>query len=177
MIFAKEQQYFVMVDEFVAKKGIASALQWNIHSWNEFEINGKNRMFWIRRRDSVLRGHFMHHKNGFFTLTEGWDPPPMEGKDNAQWRQQYHLRFTPSGIDTPRRNLGVVLCFEHAHLQLPVVETLLDGKTEVARVGEDVILVNQSNGIDYQDHQSDALMRLVIGDQPYEVDDDGIVSI
>ena len=176
VIFVKEQQYFVMVDEFVAKRGVASSLQWNIHSWDEFETNDK-RMFWSRRGDSVLRGHFMYHKTSFFSLSEGWDPPPMEGKDNAQWRQQYHLRFTPTSIEVPRRNLGVVLCVEHEHLQLPVVATWLEGDTEVAKVGEDLILVNQGKGIEYQDLKSEALVMLSVGGKMYEVGDEGILCV
>ncbi|MFT5368735.1 MAG: hypothetical protein ACI8V2_003702, partial [Candidatus Latescibacterota bacterium] len=47
VIFVKEQQYFVMVDEFVAKPGIASGLQWNLHSWNEYEVNEERRLFQV----------------------------------------------------------------------------------------------------------------------------------
>ena len=174
VIFVKRQQYFVMVDEFVAKKNIASSLQWNLHSWNEYEINEERRLFQIRRGDSVLRGHFMHHKNSFFSLTEGWDPPPMKGKDHAQWHQQYHLRFTPSGIEIPARNLGVILSMGHEHLNVPVVETELVGDTEVAHVGKDLVLVNQGKNIEYDSYKSDALISLSIQGNRYEVRDQGI---
>ena len=174
VVFVKEQQYFVMVDEFVAKENIASSLQWNLHSWNEYEVNEERRLFQIRRGDSVLRGHFMHHKNCFFSLTEGWDPPPMKGKDHAQWHQQYHLRFTPSGIETPVRNLGVILSMGHEHLDVPVVETERVDETEVAHVGDDLILINQGRRIEYENHKSDALACLVINGQTYAVRDGGI---
>lgn len=174
VIFVKGQQYFVMVDEFVAKAGVASALQWNLHSWNEYEVNEERRIFQIRRGDSILRGHFMHHKNGFFALTEGWDPPPMKGKDDSQWHQQYHLRFTPSGIETPVRNLGVILSLGHEHLDVPNVSTELVGQTEVAHVGDDLVLVNQGEGIDYEGQVSDALISLTIEGHPYVVRDQGI---
>lgn len=176
VLFVKEQQYFVMVDEFKAKPGVASSLQWNLHSWNEYEVNEERRLFQIRRGDSVLRGHFMHHKNGFFSLTEGWDPPPMKGKDNAQWHQQYHLRFTPSGIETPARNLGVILSMGHEHLDAPVVETELVEDTEVGHVGGDLVLVNQGNDINYKTYKSDALILLSTGGRRYEVRDDGVVA-
>jgi hypothetical protein len=175
VVFVKAQQYFVMVDEFVARPNIASSLQWNIHSWDEFEVNEQKRMFWIRRGESSLRAHFMHHKNGFFSLSEGWDPPPMKGKDGAQWLQQYHLRFTPSGIEIPKRNLGVVLCVEHEYLRLPIVETELSGDVEVAHVGDDLVMVNQGDQMVYEAYESNALMLLVVGEKTYEVGDDGIV--
>jgi hypothetical protein len=174
VIFVKEQQYFVMVDEFVAKPGIASGLQWNLHSWNEYEVNEERRLFQVRRGDSVLRGHFMHHKNGFFSLSEGWDPPPMKGKDHAQWHQQYHLRFTPSGIEIPARNLGVILSMSHEHLDAPIVETELVGETEVAHIGNDLVMVNQGAKMAYENYQSDALILLSIGGQRYGVRDSGI---
>ncbi|MGA1197526.1 MAG: heparinase II/III domain-containing protein, partial [Candidatus Latescibacterota bacterium] len=174
VIFVKEQQYFVMVDEFVAKENVASSLQWNLHSWNEYEVNEERRLFQISLGDSVLRGHFMHHKNSFFSLTEGWDPPPMKGKDHAQWHQQYHLRFTPSGIETPVRNLGVILSMGHEHLDVPVVDTERVGETEVGHVGDDLILVNQGNGIAYETYQNDALACLVLNGKTYAVHDGGI---
>jgi hypothetical protein len=174
VIFVKEQQYFVMVDEFVAKPGIASGLQWNLHSWNEYEVNEERRLFQVRRGDSVLLGHFMHHKNGFFSLSEGWDPPPMKGKDHAQWHQQYHLRFTPSGIEIPARNLGVILSMSHEHLDAPIVETELVGETEVAHIGNDLVMVNQGAKMAYENYQSDALILLSIGGQRYGVRDSGI---
>ena len=177
VIFVKEQQYFVMVDEFVAKDGVASSLQWNMHSWEEYDVNEERRLFQVRRGHSILRGHFMHHKNGFFSLSEGWDPPPMKGKDDAQWHQQYHLRFTPSGIETPRRNLGVILSMAHGHLEMPTVETELVGETEVAHVGDDVVLVNQGDGIVFGKYQSDALISLSISGQRYEVRDNGIGKV
>lgn len=175
VVFAKQLQYFVIVDEFVAKPDIASALQWNIHSWAKFETD-EQRMFWARRGTSLLRGHVMCHKTGFFSLSKGWDPPPMRGKDSAQWRQQYHLRFTPTGIEVAQRNLGVVLCLEHEYLQAPVVDARLAGETEVAAVGDDLVLVNQGKGIDYREHASAALIRLSINGVIYEVDDDGIAE-
>ena len=174
VLFVKEQQYFIMVDEFAAKAGIASSLQWNLHSWNDYDVNEERRQFQTRRGDSVLRGFFMHHKNGFFTLTEGWDPPPMKGKDDSHWHPQYHLRFTPSGIESPRRNLGVVLTMTHEHLEAPKVETSRVGDTEVAVVGEDLVLVNQGAGILYESYQSDALILVSSGNQCYEVTDSGL---
>lgn len=176
VVFAKAQQYFVLVDEFVAKVGIASALQWNIHAWAPFETD-QRRTFWTQRGDSVLYGHIMHGKTGFFSLSEGWDPPPMEGKDRSQWKPQYHLRFTPNGIEVPKRNLAVVLCPQYAGHSMPAVETRLQGETEVAQVGNDRILVNAGGGIATDECASASLLWMSIGGCAYEVDDGGIRSV
>lgn len=174
VLFAKEQRYLVLVDELVAKRGMASALQWNIHSWGAFETDGE-RAFWTERGNSTLYGHMMHNRAGFFSLTEGWDPPPMRGKDSAQWLQQYHLRFTPNGIEVPKRNLGVVLCWDHAGWSKPAVETHLHGDTEVAQVGDDLVLVNGGTGISYREHVSDAVVWMSIGGRKYAVRDEGLI--
>ncbi len=176
VVFAKAQQYFVLVDEFVAKAGVASALQWNIHAWAPFETD-QRRTFWTQRGDSVLCGHFMYSRNGFFSLSEGWDPPPMGGKDSSQWKPQYHLRFTPTGIEAPKRNLAVVLCLEYAGHPRPAVETSLQGETEEAQVGDDRILVHTGSGVDTAECTSASLMWMSVGGYAYEVDDDGIRSV
>jgi len=117
----------------------------------------------------------MHNRAGFFSLTEGWDPPPMRGKDSAQWLQQYHLRFTPNGIEVPKRNLGVVLCWDHAGWSKPAVETHLHGDTEVAQVGDDLVLVNGGTGISYREHVSDAVVWMSISGRKYAVRDEGLI--
>ena len=90
MLFVKPHQCFLMVDEFEAVPGIVSALQWNLHSWNEFDVDEQERRFTLEREGSALVGHIMCHFNAFFSRTEGWDPPPSTAKDSAQWYQQYH---------------------------------------------------------------------------------------
>jgi hypothetical protein len=174
VFFVKGQQYFIIVDEFIPKPGVASALQWNIHSWQEFDVDDKQRTFRLKRSDSFLHGHVMHHQNGFFSLSEGWDPPPMAGKDNSQWHQQYHLRFTPSGLEMPKRNLGVVLCPAHDHLIAPPVETSLHDHAEIAHVGDDLVMVNQGKRMTYKTYQTDALVLLVIEGKHYEVGEGGV---
>ena len=176
VFFLKPQSCFVMIDEFVAVPGIDSALQWNIHSWNRFSVNEEKRSFLLDREGSSLEGHFMYHNNGFFSLSEGWDPPPMRtGKDQSQWHQQYHLRFTPSGL-VSRRNLGVVLCPGHASLDRAEVQTGRSGDTEVARIGDDLVLVGGRDGVAYGSHRSDGLALLVVQGLTYVLRDVGVVS-
>ena len=174
VFFLKTQNCFVMIDEFVAAPGIDSALQWNIHSWNRFSVDEEARTFLLEREGSSLEGHFMYHNNAFFSLSEGWDPPPMRtGKDESQWGQQYHLRFTPSGL-VNRRNMGVVLCPGHASLDRAEVRTERSGETEAARIGDDLVLVGGRDGVAYGEHRSAGLALLVVQGHPYELGDGGV---
>jgi hypothetical protein len=174
VVFLKEMQCFFMVDEFVARAGVFSALQWNIHSWNEFAVDEVEKRFLVERGAASLEGHFMWAGNGFFSVSEGWDPPPMVKKDSDQWPMQYNLRFTPTGlvelpvhgwVPHPRRNLGVVLCLGHEFLERPKVETARDGEVEVARVGDAELRVFQ---------EGDVLAQVQVGGARYEVGDAGI---
>ena len=176
VLFLKARSCFVMIDEFVAVPGLDSALQWNIHSWNRFAVDEEARTFLLERDGSSLEGHFMYHNNAFFSLGEGWDPPPMRtGKDDSQWHQQYHLRFTPSGL-VSRRNLGVVLCPGHELLHRAEVQTERSGETEVARIGDDLVLVGGRDGVVYGNHRSDGVALLVVNGWRYELGDAGLVS-
>ena len=176
VFFLKAPGCFVMVDEFVAAHGIDSALQWNIHSWNRFSVDEKARTFLLERDGSSLEGHFMYHNNAFFSLSEGWDPPPMRtGKNESQWHQQYHLRFTPSGL-VGRRNLGVVLCPGHGSRDRAEVRTERSGKTEAARIGDDLVLVGGPDGVSYGEHRSAGLALLVVQGHTYELGDSGVVA-
>jgi hypothetical protein len=127
VIYAKAVGSFLLVDEFAGKPGVLSSLQWNLHSWEPFEVADRERTFKWRRGESAVTGVVMCHPEGFFSLSEGWDPPPMKAKWNDEWRNQYHLRFTPTLLQNqaqnaesrakhpsgftplPGRNLGVVL--------------------------------------------------------------------
>jgi len=173
VLYFKEHTCILLVDEFVAQPGIVSALQWNIHSWDQFAVDEEQRSFLLEREGSSLEAHFLYHHNSFFSLGEGWDPPPMKGKENSQWHQQYHLRFTPSGL-IERRNLGVILCPGHAHLQRAQAQTERIGPAEVARIGDDLILVNQGGAMECEDLQGDDLILLRVGGRRYAVGDDGL---
>ena len=97
------------------------------------------------------------------------------GKDDSQWHQQYHLRFTPSGL-VNRRNLGVVLCPGHGSLDRAEVRTERAGETEVARIGEDLVLVGGRGGVAYGNHRSDGLALLIVQGRGYELGEAGVVS-
>ena len=174
LLFLKQRSCFVMVDEFLARPDVVSAVQWNIHSWNRFAVSEKRRSFRLKRGDSALSGHFMYWRNAFFTLTEGWQPPPFRTKPDSQWLPQHHLRFTTSDLSATR-NLGVVLCPGHAGLAPPAVATERVGETEVAHIEDDLVLVNQGAGVEYAGVGSDALAVVLIGRRRYEIRDEGIV--
>ncbi|MCG8351708.1 MAG: DUF4962 domain-containing protein [Chloroflexales bacterium] len=171
--FLKAHQCFVLIDEFAALPGVKSALQWNIHSWAQFEVDNDHRSFRLERNGSTLTGHFMYHNNAFFSCSEGWDPPPAGIKPRDQWHQQYHLRFTASGLDATR-NLGVVLCPVHADLTPPEVSTMRVKDIEMARIGEDLALVRQTDLLTYDDLHSSALALLIVQGERYEIGEQGI---
>ncbi len=173
VMFVKPHNCFFMVDEFVAAPGVASALQWNIHSWNQFVVDEQRRSFLLERQGSALEGHFLFHNNAFFSLSEGWDPPPAALKSAEQWHQQYHLRFTPLGMPE-QRNLGVVLCPGHATLEPAEVVSERAGGAEVARIEDDVLLVNDGDTMEYAGLSSAAIAAAVIGGVAYQFGDDGL---
>ena len=164
--YLKAAGCFLMIDEFVARKGVESALQWNIHSWNRFEVDEAARTFTLKRDHANLTGAFMCHSNSFISLTEGWDPPPMARKGNGEeFQQQYHLRFTPVGL-IPARNLGVVLAPSHRHLAQANVVTEVDGEVETAKIGDDTVRIFPAG--------EKQLAELVVEGVPYVIDDSGI---
>ena len=173
LLFLKEHSCFVLIDEFRANPAICSALQWNIHSWSPFQVDEEGRSFLLERDGSSLQGHFLYHANSFFSLSEGFDPPPFRTKPSADWLQQYHLRFTTSGLDT-RRSLGVVLSLGHASLRRAEVVAERAGAAEVAHIGGDLVMVNQAELMEYGDLRSDALALFVVKGRQYELRDEGI---
>ena len=164
VIYLKKPQCFAMVDEFVARENIVSSLQWNIHSWNPFTVDEDRRAFSLEREDSSLTGHFLWGGNGFFSLSEGWDPPPMTDKGGGQCAMQYPLRYTPSGL-TERRNLGVILCPGHKDLEKAAVQTRREGTTEVAQIGSTELKVFGGGGADIVAELLIEKTRFAIGDQ------------
>lgn len=173
VIYLKDQACYMMIDEFVAAPGIVSALEWNAHSWNEFEVDEEARSFRLQRDGSKVQGRFLYHHNSFFSLSEGFDPPPSAAKASDQWRHQYHLRFTPSGL-VEQANLGVVLACGHEGLDLAHVETERVGGAEIARIGHELIAVNMGGNIDVDDLVSDSLAVLRVGGVIYEIGENGI---
>ena len=86
---------------------------------------------------------------------------------------QYHLRFTPSGVVT-RQILGVVMCPGHASLRRAEVDTERSKDAEVARIGHDLVMVNQGDVMAYEDVPTDALALFVLQCRRYELQDEGI---
>jgi len=173
VLFIKPHACFFLVDEFIATPGVYSALQWNIHSWNQFQHDVDARTFTVNRGASSLSGFMMHHQNGVFSLTDGWDPPPADTKPSDQWFMQYHLRYMPVGL-VDRRTLGVVLCPGHGALRPPSVETERCDGTEVAHVGEDLLLTSDTGAIAYGPVAAECLAAAVIGDRVYRIGDAGL---
>ena len=173
VVYLKAAGCFVMVDDFVARPGITSSVQWNIHSWSPFEVDKAGRSFRLQRDQSVLDGHFLCHHDAFFSLSEGWDPPPLRVKDDSQWGQQYHLRFTPHAQGA-RCRLGVVLSPSSPMIARTSVATERHGAAEVAHVGDAVVLVNQGDRMEYGDVCSGADVVVVAEGQRYEFTSEGL---
>ncbi|MGI5816630.1 MAG: DUF4962 domain-containing protein [Armatimonadota bacterium] len=173
VVYLKAHAAFLMIDEFVARPGIVSALEWNAHSWDEFVVDEEARSFRLEREGSVVEGHFLHHHNSFFSLSEGFDPPPGTSKASDQWRNQHHLRFTPTGL-VLHSTVGVVLSCGRPDLDPAEVRTERVGDTEIARIGDDLLAVNMGGGIAVEMIESHALAALVIGGIRYDITDDGV---
>ena len=162
-----------MIDEFVAQPGVTSSLQWNIHSWNPFEVDSDEKGFVLNRDESRLRGYFMFSHEGFVTLTEGWDPPLNLMKSAAQWHNQYHLRFTPTDY-AAKRNLGVVLCPGYPGQPAAEVRRERIGDAELAVIGDARVAVNQGEAMEVDGRRIDAVAAVLIGDRFYRIESGGI---
>ncbi|HET6428326.1 MAG TPA: DUF4962 domain-containing protein, partial [Phycisphaerae bacterium] len=160
VVFLKRHSCFVLIDDWTAAPGVYAALQWNVHSFERFATNDDRRTFRVERGGSALTGHFLHHHGAYFSLTEGWDPSPMERPDSPARPTQYNLRFNLAGT-SDRAALAVVLCPAHAGLTPPEVTTERTGEVEGARIGADLLLVNQGHGIEHDGRTCDALAVLV----------------
>jgi len=114
----------------------------------------------------------MYHANGFFSSSEGWDPPPL-AREGVVWPPQYHLRFTCSGL-AARRNLGVVLCPEHAGLRPAEVRTEGDAAAERAWIGGALVLLGQGAPLEHDGWRTDALLLAVVDGARYEIADGGV---
>jgi hypothetical protein len=164
-----------MIDEFRAKEHICSSVQWNIHSWAEFDTDEHERTFRIEREDSSLSGFFMYSRNSFFSLSSGWDPEPIESKSHNRWFPQFHLTFTPTGL-VSFSNLGVILCPACPSLTPPCIHRERGKSCEAGNIGEDIVMVNQTcnTKMTYDTISSDALAALRISNTVYEIRDTGI---
>ncbi len=141
VLYLKPHNAFLIVDEFEARPGIASSLQWNAHAWSEFNIDEKEISFRVERDGSSVNGHILWHAEGFFTLTDKADPPPLnDGFDRLPFTE-YNLRFTPWGLVDKVRNLGVLLCPELSTARRACVSSERMDGVEVARIGDDIVHV------------------------------------
>lgn len=171
--FLKQQTSFLIVDEFVARNEVASAVQWNIHARSEFTVDETARSFTIDRDGRSLRGHILYSHNGYFSLSEGWDPPPNKAKSNDQWHNQYHLRYTPSSLDK-MVNLGVLLC--------PALEkedhkkVLRDRRSEAeyAALDDVEIYIRQEEKLVVEGKSIDGLIYIKCDSGTYYVNDAGL---
>jgi len=70
--------------------------------------------------------------------------------------------------------LGVVLCPGHSSLQRARAVTERVGTTEVARVDKDLVLIDQTGRIEYEEFSLEALALLYVGGQCYALGENGL---
>ncbi len=172
VLFLKPQSCFVLLDEFVPIPQAQAALQWNLHSFQPFLVDHARRTFRIERGGSSVTGHFLYHADAFFSLSEGFDPPPMQVEPLRAYPNQHHLRFSLTGLGPA--NLAVVLAPAHAGLRGAEVSAERSGRTERARIGDDLVVVNQGAGIALGDFRSAALAVVEVARRRYELTDQGL---
>ena len=159
---------FLMIDEHVAPPRVYSALQWNIHSWNEIEKCDEDRTFRIEREGCGLTGTFLCHEDSFFVMSEGWDPPPTPTKSTLQWYPQYHLRFSPTAIGS-ERYLGTLLQPRR------VGDPMMDVDRWREEDGREAAALGTSTyTIDLPGDPAGSIARLSVDGESYVIDDVGI---
>lgn len=141
VVFLKPHCCFLMIDEFTARPGIVSDMQWNGHAWSPFTVGKDGISFLVEREGASVEGHFLWHAEGFFTLTEKADPPPLESGNCSISFSEYNMKFTPWGLVEKNRNLAVILCPGHSGLQRTQVRTEFINGVEIACVGNDRISI------------------------------------
>ncbi len=173
VVFLKPHGCFVLIDEFVPAAGTTAGLQWNVHAFEPFQVDRERRTFRVSRAHSAVTGEFLFHADAFFVTGEGFDPPPLTREDR-KCPNQHHLRFCLGRLG--RANLGTVLLPAHAALAPPDVAAERCGGAELARIGQDLVCVNQGGGIEYEAVRSHALAVVVVAGRTYEVTDDGLIA-
>ena len=175
VLFLKEHTCFLMIDEFRARAGVVSALQWNVHSYAPFEVDEEARRCRWQRGDSAVEAAFLYHDNAFFGLTEGWDPPPGRADHEPEWPLQYHLRFTCS---TPvlERNLAVVLAPSCPGVPAAAVRTARHGVAEAVFFGDggDRAIVDTGKGLEVDGERVASLAVVELGGCQYGLSDEGL---
>jgi hypothetical protein len=143
VVYFKKAGVFLLVDDFLPKPGVVSSFQWNLHSWAPFNVEEAERIFSLEREAVTLTGHILYHRDGFFSLTEGWDPPFKRGIQNSdQWKDQYHLRFTPTPLvgepdhGVPSMRFGVLLAPSSSRIKPAVIEARVEDGVEIAEFGD-----------------------------------------
>lgn len=171
-MFLKRQRALVVVDEFVAAEGVSTALQWNLHSWGRFAVDEKARQFVLKRGGSSLQGTVMYHRDGFFSLSKGWDPSPPAGK--GDYPMQHHLRFSTTALER-RLNFGVVLACGLPGKAMAKVRTVVEGELEEARVGDArVVLHPGGRAIERRGMKDDTVVWVRVGGRSYQVGTEGV---
>jgi hypothetical protein len=142
VVYLKNERCALLIDDIEMLPERVGSLQWNIHSWEPFELDETRRTFRLQRGAASMVGHFLYHREAFFTLGEGWDPAPLKRFEDLPWFNQRRLRLSLGDVVTPRRRLGVLLSFGGPGWTAADVSAVRDNGWEKARVGSAEIMVS-----------------------------------
>jgi hypothetical protein len=169
VLFLKNLRSFVLIDEYVGRRGISVSYQWNIHSWHDITCVEKDRSFVIANVESdsrlpKLHGTVLYGRNCFWAETEGWDPPPKPGVSEDEYRNQFHLRFSTADL-VERLTLPVVIRPEWEGNPPPEIEVRRDDEAETVVFPDAAVSAY---------HSAPFVARIQIGGHRYTITQDGM---
>ena len=172
VLYLKEQRTFALIDEFVAKRGQLASYQWNIHSCHTVTKDDTDRSFIISDSDGSdsnpkVHGAVLYEGSSYWSLTDGWDPPPDIGERGKGVRNQHHLRFS-TGTLVERLNLAVILRPEWKGSPAVEFEWRTTDAANTAYLPKAEIAVYREDG---------AFARAMVKGANYVIDDEGISRV
>jgi hypothetical protein len=189
MLFLKESNALVLIDEFVSRGAMLSTLQFNWHTMDPVDVKEGARTFSWKRGKSRVTGTFLYHANAMFTMTQGWDPTPAQAETEAPYPMQYHLRFTCNSktpdyqgprhrlLDRPpiKRRLATVLAPSAPGIPAAPVVASMEGECEVGQIGDARLVLHPDGGDLVVDGLTiDGLAVIDVDGVRYVIDDEGI---
>ena len=122
VLFVKSPGVFVVMDEVVLHAGVFVPSEWNAHAWYPFSIDAERKAFSVRDGDTGVEVIFLTPFEGYFSVSEGWDPAPDSTyKDSREWRNQFNLKYVPSDILGRHRIIPAVLSPFHSERRKPML--------------------------------------------------------
>lgn len=177
VLFFKNENVFLLLDEVSAKPGQSFQIQWNAHSFEKFKVDPVNKKFSIKKNKVLLEGRFLYSESSFFTQSEGFEPDYHHVlEENLKfWGNQHHLQFVASTYAAERR-IGILLAPRFGSRRPPEIETNLDGHVECARFGDIEIRIRQGERLAPKNSAPNTapFLEVRIGESYLKIGSDGI---